>query len=99
MKVTFSLQDLTWQVVEGDEVSDLLILVLNYDGVHHLFSWHQVMAELILGHFETNLISFLLFLVEAKDLWEIFGLHESWGSENVDTTHAINLGSLVVSSH
>ena len=99
MKVTFSLQDLTWKVVEGDEVCDLLILIFNYDGVHHLVSWHQVMGKLLLSHFETYLISFLLFLVEDIDLWEIFGLHESWGTKKVDTTHAINLGSLVVSSH
>lgn len=99
MKVTFSLQDLTWEIVEGNEIGNLLVTILNNDSVHNLISWHQVMSKLLLGHFETYLISFLLFLVKSIDLWEIFTLHESWGTEKVDISHTINLGPLIVSSH
>lgn len=71
----FSLQDLTWKVVEGDEISDFLVTILDNDGVHHLVSWHQVMAKILLAHLEAHLISFLLLLMKDVYLRQIFGFH------------------------
>jgi|SaaInl59LU_5_DNA_1037362.scaffolds.fasta_scaffold56934_2 hypothetical protein len=70
-----SLQDLTRKVVEGDEISDFLLTILDNDGVHHLVSWHQVMTEILLAHLEAHLISFLLLLVKDVYLRQIFGFH------------------------
>ena len=70
-----SLQDLTRKVVEGDEISDFLVTILDNDGVHHLVSWHQVMTEILLAHLEAHLISFLLLLVKDVYLRQIFGFH------------------------
>jgi hypothetical protein len=75
MIMSFSLQDLTRKVVEGDKISDLLLTILDNDGVHHLVSWHKVMTKIFLAHFEANLISFLLFLMKTVDLRQIFGFH------------------------
>ena len=71
----FSLQNLTWKVIEGDEISDFLVTILDDDGVHHLVSWHQVMTEILLAHFEAHLISFLLLLMKEVYLRQIFGFH------------------------
>ena len=97
--MSFSLQDLTWKVVEGDKISDLLLTILDNDGVHHLVSWHKVMTKIFLAHFEANLISFLLFLMKTVDLRQIFGFHQSWSSEYVDISHTIDFRPLVVPSH
>ena len=94
-----SLQDLTWKVVERDKISDFLVTILDDNGVHHLFSWHQVMAEFLLAHFEAHLISFLLLFMEDIHLGQIFGFHKPWSSENIDIGHTIDFSPLVVSSH
>ena len=96
----FSLKDLTWQVVEWNEVCDLLGgLILDYDGVHHFITWHQVVSKLLLRHLEGDLVSFLLFLVESIYLGDVFCLHHSWISDEDNFLEAVNLGSLVISCH
>lgn len=70
MIVVLLLEDLTGQVVEGNEVRDLLLLYVFYDdGVYDTLLWHKVMAELLLTKFEVDLHILHLLLVESVDLW------------------------------
>ena len=96
----FSLQNLTGQVVERNEVGDLLGgLVFDDDGIHNLVSWHQVVSKLLLGHLEGDLVSFLLLLVESVYLRDVFCLHHSWLADENNIFYTVNLGSLVISCH
>ena len=82
MIMPFSLEDLTWQIVERNKVSDLLgVLILNNDCIHNLISWHKVVSKLLLAHLERDLVSLLLLLVEAIHLRDVFGFHHSWGTD------------------
>ncbi len=78
--MSFSLENLTWQIVETNKVSDLGLTL--YDNcVHYLVSWHQVVSKLLLAHLERYLVVLLLLLVEAVHLRDVFSFHHSWGAD------------------
>lgn len=93
------LQNLVWQVVEADEVSDLLgVLVLNHDGVDNAGLRHQVVGHLVLAPLEREFEFVLHLLVEAVDLWDVFALHEAGCADNVQALFVGQFVHLHVSS-
>ena len=80
-------ENLTWQIVEGNEVCDLLLSnIFDNDGVDYLVLGHQVVGQLLLTELETNTCAHVLHLlfVESVHLWQIFGDHETWLTDQVD---------------
>lgn len=100
MVVVLLFKDLTWQVVERDKVSDLLLLhVLDNDCVDDAFLGHQVVAYLLLAELKVHVCIFHLLLVEGVDLRQVFRGHESGLTYQVDVLHVMDLHPLHVLGH
>ena len=69
--MSFLFENLRWQVVETNEISDLLVLLLDHKSVDDTLARQQLMAQLVLGVLKVDLHVFHLVLVQGINISEV----------------------------